>query len=48
MTEWDTFRALDLEKMKGLLKTPLLVDLRNLYSRSDVEAHGFTYVAVGR
>ena len=48
VTEWDAFRALDLEKAKGVLKTPLLVDLRNLYSRSDVEKHGFTYVAVGR
>lgn len=48
VTEWDAFRALDLERMKELLNTPLLVDLRNLYSRSDVERHGFTYVAVGR
>ena len=48
VTEWDTFRALDLDRVKGLLKSPLLVDLRNLYSRSDVERHGFTYVAVGR
>lgn len=48
VTEWDAFRALDLDRMKGLLNTPLLVDLRNLYSRSDVERHGFTYVAVGR
>ncbi len=48
VTEWDAFRALDLDRAKGLLKTPLLVDLRNLYSRHDVERHGFTYVAVGR
>ena len=48
VTEWDTFRALDLDRMKGLLNAPLLVDLRNLYSRTDVERHGFTYVAVGR
>ncbi|RJY08976.1 UDP-glucose dehydrogenase family protein [Aurantiacibacter aquimixticola] len=48
VTEWDTFRALDLDRVKSLLKTPLLVDLRNLYSRKDVEEHGFTYVAVGR
>ena len=48
VTEWDTFRALDLDRMKSLLKAPLLVDLRNLYSRTDVERHGFTYVAVGR
>jgi len=48
VTEWDAFRALDMQRMKGLLKTPLLVDLRNLYSRRDVEEHGFTYIAVGR
>ena len=48
VTEWDTFRALDLERAKSLLARPLLVDLRNLYSRSDVERHGFTYIAVGR
>ncbi len=48
VTEWDAFRALDLDRLKGLLNTPLLVDLRNLYSRTDVESHGFTYVAVGR
>lgn len=48
VTEWDAFRALDLDKAKDLLKSPLLVDLRNLYSRRDVERHGFSYVAVGR
>ncbi len=48
VTEWDTFRALDLDRVKALLDQPLLVDLRNLYSRSDVERHGFTYIAVGR
>jgi UDPglucose 6-dehydrogenase len=34
--------------MKGLLKAPLLVDLRNLYDRAEVERHGFKYLAVGR
>ncbi|APE26979.1 UDP-glucose dehydrogenase family protein [Aurantiacibacter gangjinensis] len=48
VTEWDTFRALDLDRVKSLLKAPILVDLRNLYSRHDVEKHGFTYVGVGR
>ncbi len=48
VTEWDAFRALDLDRAKELLKRPLLVDLRNLYSRTDVEKHGFEYVAVGR
>ena len=48
VTEWDAFRALDFERMRGLLKDTLLVDLRNLYDRGDVERHGFRYVAVGR
>ncbi|RPF72084.1 UDP-glucose dehydrogenase family protein [Aurantiacibacter spongiae] len=48
VTEWDAFRALDLTRAKSLLKQPLLVDLRNLYSRSDVERQGFTYIGVGR
>jgi UDPglucose 6-dehydrogenase len=48
VTEWDAFRALDLSRAKGLLARPLLVDLRNLYSREDVEKQGLEYVAVGR
>ena len=48
VTEWDAFRALDFEQARKLLKQPLLVDLRNLYDRGDVERHGFRYFAVGR
>lgn len=48
VTEWDAFRALDMSRVKSLLKRPLLVDLRNLYSRQDLEAQGFTYIGVGR
>ena len=48
VTEWDAFRALDMGRVKRLLKQPLLVDLRNLYSRSDIERQGLTYIAVGR
>ncbi len=48
VTEWDAFRALDLERAKGLLRSPLLVDLRNLYDRAEIERRGFRYVAVGR
>ncbi|GGD56582.1 nucleotide sugar dehydrogenase [Erythrobacter arachoides] len=48
VTEWKPFRALDLDRAKEALAAPVLVDLRNLYSRKDVEDHGFTYVAVGR
>jgi UDPglucose 6-dehydrogenase len=48
VTEWDAFRALDLPRARQVMNRPLLVDLRNLYSRSDVEKQGFEYVAVGR
>ena len=48
MTEWNEFRALDLDKVKSLLKAPLMVDLRNVY-RPDVMAKaGFRYSSIGR
>ncbi|MFN3435447.1 MAG: UDP-glucose dehydrogenase family protein, partial [Sphingomonas sp.] len=48
VTEWDAFRALDLAKLKGAMATPVMVDLRNVYRRDEVEALGFAYSAVGR
>jgi|SRR5579871_3553736 len=48
LTEWNEFRALDTARMKRLLKTPLMVDLRNIYRPSHMAAAGFTYVSVGR
>jgi len=48
VTEWDVFRALDLGRVKEKLSQPLLIDLRNLYSRKEMESEGFTYIAVGR
>lgn len=48
VTEWDKFKALDFEHLKGLLKANIFVDLRNVYEPQDVRAHGFTYVSVGR
>ena len=48
LTEWNEFRALDLGRVKTLLKTPLMVDLRNIYRASQMETSGFTYVSVGR
>ena len=48
VTEWDAFRALDLVRVKSLLSSPVLVDLRNIYPRDAVESAGFTYHAVGR
>jgi UDPglucose 6-dehydrogenase len=48
VTEWDDFRALDFDQAGALLRNRLLVDLRNLYDRADIERLGFRYVAVGR
>jgi UDPglucose 6-dehydrogenase len=48
MTEWKEFRALDVGRIKALLKRPILVDLRNIYRPDTMADHGFTYVSVGR
>ncbi|MDE3060313.1 MAG: UDP-glucose/GDP-mannose dehydrogenase family protein [Pseudomonadota bacterium] len=48
LTEWNEFRSLELKKVKSLLKAPLVVDLRNVYKRQDMQQHGFHYVSVGR
>jgi UDPglucose 6-dehydrogenase len=48
VTEWNEFRRLDLERIKGLLKTPVLIDMKNVYSPERVRALGFRYVGVGR
>jgi UDPglucose 6-dehydrogenase len=48
LTEWNQFRSLDLDKIKRLLKTPLIIDLRNIYDPPRVRESGFTYIAVGR
>lgn len=48
LTEWNEFRALDMDRTKALLKRPLMVDLRNIYSPDQMAASGFRYVSVGR
>lgn len=48
LTEWDQFRALDLTRLKSLLKSPLVVDLRNVYDPADMRRRGFDYTSVGR
>ena len=48
MTEWNQFRALDMEKVKQLLKSPKIADLRNIYEPKEMRALGFEYVGVGR
>ena len=47
MTEWNSYRNLDLEKIKLELNAPVLCDLRNVYKRKTVEGKGFTYIGVG-
>jgi len=47
-TEWNQFRNLDLSKIKKLLKSPLLLDLRNLYEPATLKSLGFIYEGVGR
>jgi UDPglucose 6-dehydrogenase len=47
-TEWNQFRALEFDRLLDLLKTPLVVDLRNLYEPARVAAAGLRYVSVGR
>ena len=48
VTEWDAFRALDLKRMKSLLKSPVFVDLRNIYPAEEVFQAGLQYTSVGR
>lgn len=48
VTEWNEFRALDFARLKTVMKTPLLVDLRNIYRKDEVARHGFSYASIGR
>ena len=48
MTEWNEFRGLDLAKLKELVKSPVILDTRNILSNADLESHGFKYDNVGR
>ena len=48
VTEWDQFRALDLDRVKLLMRRPLVVDLRNIYRPAEMRARGFEYRSIGR
>ncbi|HEY2482463.1 MAG TPA: UDP-glucose/GDP-mannose dehydrogenase family protein [Caulobacteraceae bacterium] len=48
LTEWDQFRALDLDRLGAAMRTPLVVDLRNIYRPDELRSRGFRYVSVGR
>ena len=48
MTEWNSYRALDLRRMKAALKQPIVIDLRNIYRPAEMRAAGFEYSSIGR
>jgi UDPglucose 6-dehydrogenase len=48
VTEWNQFRKLELDRLHQLIKTPLIIDLRNLYEPEKVAAAGFRYISIGR
>ena len=48
VTEWNQFRRLDLDRLKNLLKTPIFIDLRNVYEPDRMKRLGFNYCGVGR
>ncbi len=48
LTEWNEFRALDIPRVKSLLKEPIIVDLRNIYSPEEMRVAGLRYISIGR
>jgi UDPglucose 6-dehydrogenase len=48
VTEWDAYRALDLARLKNELKSPVVIDLRNIYNPEEMAAKGFRYTSIGR
>ena len=48
MTEWNQYRALDLEKLRRLMRQPIFIDLRNVYDPETLRRLGFAYTGVGR
>ena len=47
VTEWEQFRALDFGRLRRLMGTPVVVDLRKIYRAEDLVRHGFVYLSVG-
>ncbi|HAD85853.1 MAG TPA: UDP-glucose 6-dehydrogenase [Rhodospirillaceae bacterium] len=48
ITEWNEFRALDLGRVKELMKAPVMIDLRNIYKPDDMAEAGFDYTCIGK
>ena len=47
VTEWEQFRALELERLRDLMACPVIVDLRNIYSPDDMKKQGLAYASIG-
>lgn len=48
VTDWNDFKELDFNKIKGLMKSPNIIDARNIYNPQDLRSLGFNYMGVGR
>jgi UDPglucose 6-dehydrogenase len=48
VTEWEQFRALDFARLKGAMNSPVVIDLRNIYTPDEMLRHGFVYESIGR
>ena len=48
ITEWDMFRALDLERLRSVMRSPVVVDLRNIYRPGNMHELGFSYTSLGQ
>ncbi|MFZ5640002.1 MAG: UDP binding domain-containing protein, partial [Bacillota bacterium] len=48
MTEWSAFAQADLELLRDIMKQPVVIDARNIYSPADMKARGFVYSGIGR
>jgi UDPglucose 6-dehydrogenase len=48
VTEWEQFRALDFDRLKQVMKSPVIIDLKNIYQPSDLTSAGFVYDSIGR
>ena len=47
LTEWEEFKTLDLRQVKNFLKSPLVIDLRNIFSSDEMKLHKFIYYSLG-
>ncbi len=48
VTEWEQFRALDISKLRGLMRSAIMVDLRNVYRAEEITKSGFAYFCIGK